>query len=170
MLLFVFVLNCFRGGGQVILRYGPILLLKQGMMRGAYYSAVIIELFYMSRLLTRIFSPEVLMGSLSSLDTLISRIFKHRKKRFFIVLYHVLGIFALIYTELKIFFRRKERGLKQKTVQFFHGVFEKSLRDFEVRNIVCIDPIRPQKADYALISAQLVAFSLISVLRRFILL
>jgi len=165
----VFILNCFRGGGQVILRYGPIILLKQGMIRGAYYSAVIIELFYMSRLLTRIFSSEVLLGALSSLDNLVFRVFKRKEKRFFIVLYHVLGIFAIIYTELKIFFRGKKGGLKHKTVHFFHSVFTKSLHEFEIQSCGSIDPVRPKKADYVLISAQLVAFCLISVLRVFIL-
>ena len=167
VLLFVFILNCFRGGGEVILRYGPILFLKQGMLRGFFYSAVIIELFYMSRLLTKVFSPEVLLGTLSSLDTFVSRIFKPRNKSFFVIIYHVLGIFSLIYTELKIFFRGKKMGIKQKTVYFFQSVFEKSVNAFEVRNRPRINPIRPQKADYVLISAQLVSFTLIFALRGF---
>jgi len=161
VLLFVFTLNCFRGGGELLFRYGPILLLKQGIIRGSYYVAVIIELFLMSRLLTRAFSSELLLGSLSTLDLFLFRAFRNRKGNFFLVLYYVIGIFSHVYAELKIFFRATEQNLKQKTVIFFRSVFEKSLIEFDEGNRAQMMEIRPKRGDFLLVSVQIAAFVVI---------
>ena len=168
VLLFVFALNCLRGGGQIILRYGPIVILKQGIFRGVYYSAVIIELFLMSRLLTRGFSSEVLLGSLSSIDENIWRIFGRKKKRRnpFTILFYVLGIFQITYSELRVFFSRRERGLKKKVVRFFYSVFEKSLKEYETLKQIPVVLIKPKVSDGILIAAQILVFSCIYLIRR----
>jgi hypothetical protein len=127
---------------------------------------VIIELFLMSRLLTRAFSSELLLGSLSTLDSFLFQAVRKRKSSFFLVLYYVIGIFSHVYAELKIFFRATEQNLKQKTVIFFHKVFEKSLIEFEEGNRAQITAIRPKRGDYLLVSVQIVAFAVVLIFQQ----
>jgi hypothetical protein len=156
---FVFVLNCFRGGGQVMLRWGPVLLIKQGMFRGLYYSGVIIELFLMSRALSRAFSSGQLLSSLSFIDAVFPKFGKNGASRLILVLYHVLGIFSHVYAEMKIFFRGKEWNLRQRTVQFFLKAFDRSLQSYEEGSGADFAVVRPTTADILLVSIQICAIA-----------
>jgi hypothetical protein len=133
IILFVFLINTFRGGGEILIRIGPLIVLKQGMMRGGYVSLFIVELFFMGRVMTAASSRSSLMSVLTRFERLI--ILPRKRRRLsapgstdtlgkpssegetrrlgvFTVLYHVLVIFKHTYGELRLFFprRRGRRG------------------------------------------------------------
>lgn len=179
ILLFVFILNCFRGGGEIVLRWGPIIILKQGIMRGVYFSAVIMEIFIMSKLLTKGFPPDSLLSTLYTIDTVICKIFRcknsyslnennpfHSRKNFILILFYVLRIFRIIYTELKIFFTIKGKSLKGKIIQFFNTVFKQSLDKYEKMKKVTVSPVKPVIHDYIYISVQVFLFSFLIILKN----
>jgi hypothetical protein len=157
VLVFVFAVNCFRGTGEVVARFGVFVLVRQGLQRGTYYACVILLLFVMSRLLTKGFPQDVLFNSLYT----ISRFLKihapaHGRSAapaseadFLAVLFCVLGMFQVAYTEMRIFFNKGERSLKRKCVAYFHTVYDKSLDAFHGMDPGIWRPVVPLPFDYA---------------------
>jgi hypothetical protein len=177
ILLFVFTLNCFRGNGEIVLRLGILVVVKQGIQRGIYYSCVIAELFAMSRLLTRGFGENELVAAFASVMPVAA---KRRGRRhaesetargahtvsfgdFLLVLFHVLKIFRVAYAEMKFFFspgtwrKGDGRGLRGRIISYFHEVYTKSLEEFENADAQTLGQRRGIKLlplDYLLIAFQ----------------
>jgi hypothetical protein len=151
ILLFVFALNCFRGNGEIVLRLGILVVVKQGIQRGIYYSCVIAELFAMSRLLTRGFGEDELVAAFASVIPAAARRRGRRRGEsetahcahtvsfgdFFLVHFYVLKIFKVAYAEMKIFFspgtgrKGDGRGVRGRIISYFREVYTKSLEEFE---------------------------------------
>jgi hypothetical protein len=139
VIAFILLLNAFGGGGEVMIRLGPVIILKQGVMRGVYVSAFILELFVMSRVLTA-----------SSSRTALLSVFTRIAGRggVLMVLYHILVIFKHTYSEIRVFIPRVRRhakrregeegdfdssrgGLRDRLVLFFERVFDRSLQVYQ---------------------------------------
>jgi energy-coupling factor transporter transmembrane protein EcfT len=73
LLLFIFVFNSFRGGGEILFRAGPLIIMQQGVGRGLYYALFVMELFTMSTILTRSFTEHDLVSALYTINRLFSR-------------------------------------------------------------------------------------------------
>jgi len=145
ILFFIFAVNSFRGGGEIIFRWGPFILIKQGMMRGLYYGGVIVELFIMSKLLTGSFNEKEIISMLFTLDRVWVRIFSFFKSKvsryrennieervnFTFVLYYVLLIFNISYSELGVFFKKSNLPVKERIIYFFSRVFRKSTIEYQ---------------------------------------
>ena len=166
IIIFIFVLNASRGGGEIIFKAGPFVLLKQGIFRGLYYAAVVTELFMMSRLMTNGFTPDLLISTFYTIDRHVFKIFRLKREKtgpdkhsFFLVLYYVLKIFHIVYSELKLFFKAGKGSLKEKTVLFFNTVFRKSLDEYEKFNDVSVFTIKPVFFDYLFLSGQVFCLS-----------
>ena len=125
IVIFVLILNGFRGTGEVLARLGPFVIVKQGILRGVYYSAVILYLWLMSRILTIGCGEKELLLTLSS--------FSRNKKAsgIILILYYVLRIFHNTYGELKVVFRSSGKNMKERVLEFFFTAFEKSKSDFD---------------------------------------
>ena len=174
---FVFAVNSFRGSGEVVARIGVFVLVRQGVVRGTYYSCVIALLFVMSRLLTKGFSRGDLFDSLYTL----SRAFGRRAGRhrgfpepagggrfegnpdgaersaeatpaaggaFLLVLFFVLEMFQIAYAEMKGFFGKEERSLKRKLIAYFRSVYEKSMSEFALMDAGKWRAVRPLPLDF----------------------
>lgn len=166
VVLFVFMLNCFRGGGEIIFRFGPFVLLRQGILRGAYYSAVIAELFMMSKLITKGFPSNHIISALYSIDAFLFKKSGFQKRssqpparNFFLILLYVLKIFQITYSELRLFFKTGKGSLGNKILQFFSTVFKKSLNEYEKIGSIEIITLRPVFLDYLYITVQAVCLS-----------
>lgn len=122
---FVLILNCFRGTGEILFSAGPFSVVKQGIIRGLFYTAVIIQLWTMSKLLTTGFSERQLLRSVS--------LFRRTPRTFgvFLVLYYILRIFHNTYIELKNLFTGSRKGIKDRTVRFLVHAFERAKEDFD---------------------------------------
>ena len=81
------------------------------------------------------------------------------KHSFFLVLYYVLKIFRIVYSELKLFFKVKKGSLKEKTVLYFNTVFRKSLDEYEQLNNVSVLTIKPVFYDYLFLAGQVSCLS-----------
>lgn len=172
VLVFVFAVNCFRGSGEVMARFGVFVLVRQGVLRGTYYACVIILLFMMSRLLTKGFRQEELFNSLYTLSRLLKKSGRgpgrggppDSEATFLVVLFSVLGMFQVAYTEMRIFFRKGEPSLKRKFVAYFHSVYEKSLSEFQGMNAGSWRAVRPLPLDYVYSAFQLALLAAAAVL------
>ncbi len=138
IILFILILNSFRGGGEILLRAGPLILMKQGMVRGAYYSLFIVELFFMSRALTDSFSHEEFISALYTIDTVVVRLIRKKKDApgdhengVVQVLFYIMRIFYNSYAQIKVFFKKRSLSLRDRTVLFFREAFFRSLDEFE---------------------------------------
>lgn len=178
IILFVFSLNCFRGSGEIVFHYGPIIILKQGIVRGVYFSLVILEIFFISKLLTRGFPLQQLLSMLYSIDIVIKKIMNRqtdmrRKKphssfsriNIFQLFFYVLNIFQIAYSELKIFFKVKEKGYRNKIVQFFNSVFWRSLKDYENKDDYELFIIKPGRMDYIYGTIQILLYASIFLMK-----
>lgn len=166
VVLFVFMLNCFRGGGEIIFRFGPFVLLRQGILRGAYYSIVIAELFMMSKLITKGFPSNQIISTMYSIDAFIFKKIRFQKRfskppvrNFFLILFYVLKIFQITYSELRLFFKTGTGSLKNKILQFFNTVFKKSLNEYEKIGSISIVTLKPVFLDYLYIAVQVVCLT-----------
>jgi hypothetical protein len=163
VLAFVFVVNCFRGSGEVVARVGVFILVRQGVLRGTYYACVIALLFVMSRLLAKGFSQGELFGSLYTLSRAFGKPFGGGSREdgppgetgFLVVLFCVLGMFQTAYSEMKVFFRKGERSLKRKFIAYVYAVWEKSHSEFDNRATEAWRTARPLPLDYAYCALQI---------------
>ncbi len=137
IIFFILILNSFHGGGEILLRVGPLVLMKQGIMHGIYYSIFILELFFMSRALTDSFPNEEFISTLYTIDTVFFHLFRKKtdanrncENGIIIVLFYITKIFYNSYSQVKIFFKSRA-SLKDKTVSFFREAFFRSLDEFE---------------------------------------
>ena len=134
LLLFIFVFNSFRGGGEIVLRAGPVMIMRQGVERGFYYSLFVLELFFMSNFLTRSFSEDELVSVLFTM-----KMFSRGKRSqdseeragLALMLFYVLKIFHSAYRELRIFFKKSSRSFRERALLFVHTLFMQAMRDFE---------------------------------------
>ncbi len=172
IIIFIFVLNVFRGGGEIIIKAGPFVLLKQGIFRGLYYAAVVTELFMMSRLMTNGFTPDLLISAFYTIDGNVFKKFRPKREKpepdkhsFFLVLYYVLKIFQIVYSEIKLFFKAGKGSLKEKTVLFFNTVFGKSLDEYEQINNVSVFTIKPVIFDYLFLAGQVSCLSSVIIIK-----
>jgi len=179
LLFFIFVVNSFRGGGEIIVRFGILLLIKQGMVRGLYYSGIIIELFFMSRLLTGSFSEKQLISVLFTVNKTASTLFSYlfsRKKKFYerkksllynlntherinivFVFYYVFLIFNIAYSEFNLFFKRSKMPVKQRTILFFQRVFKKSTLEYKRIDSIDVKTVYPLYGDYLYCLVQIIS-------------
>jgi len=173
ILLFVFIINCFRGNGEIAFRFGPFALVKQGIYKGYYYSFVIGILFFMSKILTKAFDYNENISVLYSIDrVIISRMpfiksegsFHNRK--LLIVVYYILRIFENTYSELRIFFDESKFSLKQKLILFIYSVFKLSENNYLEMDGLEISTIKPITGDFLYISFQLSMCILIFIFNR----
>jgi hypothetical protein len=128
---FVLVLNSFRGTGEVLLRFGPFVVVKQGILRGVYYTAIIVQLWFMSKVLTISYTEEDLMRAVSAFS-------RNRKSSgVVLILYYIFKIFHNTYSELGVVFKGGVVGkggkkrIRERVVLFFNSAFEKSKGDFD---------------------------------------
>ncbi|UCB46862.1 MAG: hypothetical protein JSV25_05425 [Spirochaetota bacterium] len=179
---FVLILNCFRGSGEILLRLGPLVLMKQGILRGLYYFVVISQLWLLSKVLTKGFGEEAVLSSLHTLDRVLT---KSRKRRnFVVILYYILRIFHNTYAELKIVlkhsktasikdFSKQQAGystptLKERILLFFYASFERSKEDFEKSSRISVKKQRPVVYDYLYIALELCCMVLAFLLRTWL--
>jgi hypothetical protein len=176
VLLFVLIFNSFRGGGEIVFRAGPLIVMKQGILRGLFYATFIIELFFMSRVLTKSFNE----GELISILYTTNDMFHGRKSKggaqitqvnatpgFVLILYHILKIFHNTYAELRIFFKHGAGSIREKALHFIRTVFMKSARDFEMYGKTNISKLKPRGLDWLYVGLQisfLVSASIIEML------
>lgn len=157
LLLFVFLFNAFRGGGEILLRLGPIMLMRQGVNRGLYYAAFILELWIMSGLLTS-FSEQELLSTLYT----IGRPFREKGKDpggdggVALMLYYVLKIFHSTYVELRQFFVRGSGPLSRRTLLFVYSVFKHADSVYEKSDSVDPKTIRLRISDYLFVVLQVI--------------
>jgi energy-coupling factor transporter transmembrane protein EcfT len=104
IILFICLLNAMKGGGEALLRVGPFLVTRQGLMRGAYLAVFILELYFMSRILTDAYEQRILLQALSTIDGKLHRGKKHGE--LMVLLYYIVRIFKNSYGELRVLFRR----------------------------------------------------------------
>ncbi len=176
VLLFILIFNAFRGGGEIVFRAGPLIVMKQGILRGLFYATFVIELFFMSRTLTKSFNESELLSMLHTMSDMFQ---SRRNKRwvqtsqvnapapFVLILYHILKIFHNTYAELRIFFKTGAGSIREKTVNFIRTVFLKSARDFEIHSRSNISKTKPQGLDWLYVGLQvcfLVSASIIEML------
>ncbi|MBN2322465.1 MAG: hypothetical protein JXQ30_01925 [Spirochaetes bacterium] len=122
---FVLILNFFRGTGEILLVIGPFLIVKQGILRGILYAGVIVQLWFMSKLLTIGFSERQLLKSVSSAEKTSEAL------GLFLMLYYILRIFHTTYGELKVFFFGTRKRLKERTVRFLVHAFERANEEYD---------------------------------------
>ncbi|HUT65521.1 MAG TPA: hypothetical protein VMZ05_05155 [Spirochaetota bacterium] len=145
---FVLILNCFRGTGEVLVKVGPFLVVRQGILRGVYYTAVIIQLWLMSKILTIGFGEKELLISLSSFSR------KHESSGIILALYYVLRIFHNTYRELKGVFKGSGKRIRERVIDFFMAAFEKSKSDFDRMRSFSPGQYRPLPFDFIYISLE----------------
>jgi hypothetical protein len=155
LLLFVVLFNAFRGSGEILLRAGPLMLMRQGLLRGIYYAVFILELWVLSGFLTG-FEELQLISTLST----IGRFLKVRKgsgrEDMSLMLFSVLKLFHGTYVELRQFFARGSGSLAARTLSFVTALFRRAEREFEESGNVNPIPIRPRPADYLFVAIQIV--------------
>lgn len=101
------------------------MVVKQGVFRGLLYTAMIVQLWLMSKLLTIGFSERQLLRSASSLSK------TGGKFGIFLVLYYILRIFHNTYIEIKSLFSGTRKGIKERTVRFLVHAFERAEEDYD---------------------------------------
>jgi len=145
---FVLILNCFRGTGEVLVKVGPFVVVRQGILRGVYYTAVIVQLWLMSKILTIGFGEKELLISLSSFSR------KHESSGIILILYYVLRIFHNTYGELKGVFKGRGKRIRERVIHFFMAAFEKSKGDFDRMRSFSPGQYRPLPFDFIYISLE----------------
>jgi len=173
IILFVFIINSFRGSGEIIVKLGPFVVVKQGIQRGYYYSFIIVILFIMSKTFTKGFNANVHISVLYSIGKAISNkmLFLKRpnannNKDFLIVVYYIFKLFENTYSELKIFFKMTELSLRNRLICFLYSVFEKSEENYEELRSIEIKPTRPVSSDCVYIFFQISLCILIFIIGR----
>jgi energy-coupling factor transporter transmembrane protein EcfT len=180
LILFIVVTNSFRGGGEIVFRAGPFMLMKQGVLRGLYYTAIILELYVMSNFLTRSFSERILVSTFYTMGVALKRgTSKEAMKtdgfavQFALMLYYILKLFHSTYAEMKIIFNRRSYSrnnysLRRKIILFIHTVFTKSVQEYgraEKMNLIGVVPRTP---DILFVLLQTVLLAAALVLNGFI--
>jgi energy-coupling factor transporter transmembrane protein EcfT len=167
LILFIIITNSFRGGGEIILRAGPFLLMKQGVFRGLYYSTMILELYMMSSYLTRSFSEQMLVSTLYTIGIALQRNRSKEERRgddvavqFALMLYYILRLFHGTYAELKVIFDRKGSSrqgysLKRQTIVFVHRVFKTAVEDYARTENMQLIKIVPRVHDLVFVVLQI---------------
>jgi hypothetical protein len=123
LVLFVLVLNALQGGGEIVLRSGPVMVTRQGIFRGIFLSTYILELFLMSRLLAEAHEKNTILNALQTMEGRMRRMVKLRtagsgnrrgyvdrdrhgdRGGYLVLLYYVLMLFGNTYGELRLVFR-----------------------------------------------------------------
>jgi hypothetical protein len=155
LLLFVILFNAFRGSGEILFRAGPLMFMRQGVWRGVYYAAFVLELWVMSGFLTG-FEELELISALHA----IGRFWKRKEETgsddasiSFMIL-SVLKLFHSTYAELRRFFERGSGSLSKRTLLFIAAVFRKAEEGYEQSACVHPQPLRPLIADYLFVTVQ----------------
>lgn len=155
VILFICLLNAVKGGGETLVRAGPLLITRQGMTRGVLLSVFVIELYFMSRILTDAFDQKTLLKALSAIDKML-HLGKERGE-VMVLLYHVMRIFRNSYGELRVFFRREGQSLRMRVLRFFRESFFRSLREYEPAEGRPVENLKPVAADYVYVCIQAAA-------------
>jgi hypothetical protein len=169
ILCFVLILNCFRGSGEILLKVGPFVLVRQGILRGIYYFIVIAQLWLISKVLTKGFGEDALLSSLYTIDGVLTK--SSKKRSFFVILYYILRIFHNTYAELKILLKRRnaaslkefgeqsmrysQHSIKERILLFIYASFERSKEDFESSGRISVKKQYPVVYDYLYILLEL---------------
>ncbi|MFW6181334.1 MAG: hypothetical protein ACOC8N_06255 [Spirochaetota bacterium] len=161
VILFICLVNALKGGGELLAAAGPVLVTRQGVLRGAFFSVFILELYVMSRLLTDAFGQETLLHALGTIDRILRR--KEGSGEIMVLLYHVLRVFKNIYAEMRVFFRQREKPLRARVLWFSRDLFFRSLAQYEVEQESAGRPhaeeLKPATADYAYVCVQAAAIT-----------
>ncbi len=159
LLLFIFVFNSFRGGGEILFRAGPLIIMRQGVGRGLYYALFIMELFTMSTILTRSFTEQDLVSTLYTINRLFSRGKSAREPArtggFALMLFYILRIFHGAYTELGIFFKKSSRSFRERTLLFVHILFRQAMHDYERADAFSPEVLKPRSGDVVFVLSQI---------------
>lgn len=159
LLLFIFVFNSFRGGGEILFRAGPLIIMQQGVGRGLYYALFVMELFTMSTILTRSFTEHDLGSALYTINRLFSRgkgaQDPARTGGFALMLFYILRIFHGAYTEIGIFFKKGSRSFRERTLLFVHTLFRQAMHDYERADVFSPEVLKPQSGDVVFVLSQI---------------
>jgi hypothetical protein len=158
LLLFILVVNAFRGGGEVLLRQGPLIIMRQGVRRGLYYVVFIVELFMMSSMLTHSFSEDQLVSAFHTMGRPFSgRI--DRKARgqfnFTLMLFCILSTFHSAYSLLRVFFQKSPLSFKKRTLLFIDTLFRQVMHDFERAHAFSPLLLKPARGDVIYVICQI---------------
>jgi energy-coupling factor transporter transmembrane protein EcfT len=156
VILFVCLINALKGGGEIVAGAGPLLVTRQGIWQGAFFSMFILELYVMSRLLTDAFEQKTLLHALGTIDRALHR--RTGTGEIMVLLYHVLQVFKNFYQELRMFFRHRERPLRARILGLSRELFFRSLSQYEAEReatgIMAAESLRPAAADYVYVCVQ----------------
>jgi hypothetical protein len=182
ILLFVLIMNCFRGSGEVLMRFGPFVVVRQGLLRGIYYLIVITQLWLISKVLTKGFGEEALLSSLYTIDSVFNKSGKRRS--LFVVLFYILRIFRNTYAELKVLLKKRSTApvagflkkrpgsssssMRERILLFFYSSFERSKEDLESSSKVTVKKQPPVINDYLYILAGLGCITLAYIFRSWL--
>jgi len=173
VLLFILILNSLHGGGEILFRFGPLFILRQGVLKGIFYTIFILELFFMSRVFTSGFTQEELLSSLHSIDLFLGKLRLKKmssqgrnKGGFMMIIYYILKLFHNTYSELKPFFTLRAVPIKQRVLLFMRRVFVRSVEEFEGRGEAGMEVVLPNRFDYLNVSIQLMALISSLILQR----
>jgi energy-coupling factor transporter transmembrane protein EcfT len=155
LLLFVVLFNAFRGGGEILFRAGPLMLMRQGLVRGIYYAFFILELWVMSGFLTG-FEELQLISTLYTIGWFLKGRKGSGKEDMSLMLISVLKLFHSTYVELRRFFARGSGSLKRRTLVFIAALFRRAEGEFENSGNVKPVPLRPRSSDYLFVTIQVV--------------
>jgi len=130
LLLFITIVNIMHGSGKILFSIGPFYFIKQGLIKGVFYSVLVLDLFLMSYILTEGFDEIITIAVLKSF-----RLFKNKEDRkksdeidFFILIYYVLKLFKICYSNIPIFFKIIKKKVKETFKNRFILFFEDSLK------------------------------------------
>jgi hypothetical protein len=170
LLLFIVVVNSFRGGGEILYRAGPFIVMKQGVLRGLFYGVFVTELFVMSSMLTRSFAEEQLVSVFHTLGGPWSRKTVQRHSHqlsFTMMLFSILRAFHGAYANLHIFFKKNTLSFRQRTLLFVQTLFEQVMKDYETDGVFSPAVLRPSAGDMLLVFGQFLALITALLLGRF---
>lgn len=149
--------------------------MKQGIIKGFYYSGVIIELFFMSKVLSEGFSSHEILGVLLFFDVRLRERMKQEKRssaddlsQFFMLLFIIPSMFKSTYNEIKVFFTKNKKPFKEKMILFFHSAFQRSLHVYEEFDSLQIITVKPLLQDFFYIGAETTIFLATLLLTKFV--
>jgi hypothetical protein len=182
ILLFVLIMNCFRGSGEVLMRIGPFMIVRQGLLRGIYYLIVITQLWLISKVLTKGFGEDALLSSLYTIDSIFNK--SGKKRSLFIILFYILRIFRNTYAELKVLLKKRSTAsaggysnkrsgsssssMRERILLFFYSSFERSKEEFESSSKVTVKKQPPVVNDYLYIFSELGCITLAYIFRSWL--
>ena len=160
-----------HGGGKIIFKIGPFYFIKQGLIRGIVYAGIVLELFFMSFLLTEGFSE------LEDIATLRNFKIKKEKKSengdridIIMLIFYVLKLFKISYVNVSVFFGKKngniKKGLKERVINFLVNSLKESQKEINIVKNVNIPKVKFKFTDALFISFQIIIILVAFILKN----